>query len=83
MNYRDYCECGRVLQDNTMAEIYGLCDRCRENPAPVAVEDTGHRIKKERKRLSLLGFLRAADPETCPCYECSTARDENIYKDLY
>ncbi len=92
MNYEDYCGCGRVLQENTMAEITGKCDHCREETVLERTDlaNGEYRFKtnefvneaRERKRLSLLGFLRSADPETCPCQDCVAARND-FNEDLY
>lgn len=57
----DVCPCGRVLQPNSMAEMTGLCDHCRE----VAV--------LERTPLAQRAFVQRmtrAELEACDCEYC-------------
>ena len=94
MTDREKCaRCPRPLQDSSIAELSGLCDHCRETPVLERTDlanleyryKTGEFVddKRERKRLSLLGFLKAADPETCPCQECVDARTDGPNEEHY
>ena len=84
--------CPRPLQASAAAEMTGLCDHCREVTVLERTDlangeyrfKTGEFVKDEHehKRRSLLGFLRSADPETCPCQDCVTARND-FNEDLY